>query len=121
MVGSASFEDFYRAEHPAMVRALAVAFGDRNLAEECAQVGFERAFSRWTRVSTHERPATWVYVVAVRYGWRERAREGRVGLGTTPVGDAGPDVEGAMRFEQLMRALPPRQREAVVLRFLADL
>src|SRR5687767_9266140 len=71
------FEAFFRQHRDPVVRALTLVFGERGAAEDAAQVGFERAFARWHRVGTYERPATWVYVVALRHGRRQlRPMEG---------------------------------------------
>ncbi len=39
--------------------------GERGRAEDAAQEAFARALRRWSRVGPMDRPATWVYVVAV--------------------------------------------------------
>ncbi len=121
VVVDGSFEAFFRAEHPAMVRSLTLALGDRSLAEDCAQVGFERAFARWSRVSQHDRPGSWVYVVAVRHGWRHKSRHLGAPLRDEISVDVATTVAGEIRFSELLDRLPRRQREAVVLRHLADL
>lgn len=124
MVDDSEFEAFYRSEQDQIVRALTLALGDRPLAEDCAQVGFERAYARWGRVSRHERPGAWVYVVAVRHGWRLSSRRPAPPDGQVPPlegDDETSAVDGSLRFEELLRVLPRRQREALVLRHLADL
>jgi RNA polymerase sigma-70 factor (ECF subfamily) len=74
-----------------------------------------------------ERPVGWVYVVAmnvVRRGARRRARETDVvGGSVTPmvVGDVGGGVTTQVALRVAVAALPERQREALVLRYLADL
>ena len=123
MADDAAFEAFYRSQRAAIVRALTLALGNRQLAEDCAQVGFERAYSRWARVSRHERPAAWVYVVAVRQGWRltRRAEVDDAVREPASLADGEAAVDGALWFAEVLRGLPRRQREAVVLRHLADL
>jgi RNA polymerase sigma-70 factor (ECF subfamily) len=117
----AAFEAFYRSEHERMVRALTLALGDRSLAEDCAQVGFERAYARWDRMSQYEKPGAWVYVVAVRHGWKTaKRRSGPTGQ-RTALADGSTSIDGDLWFAQVVQQLPPRQREALVLRHLADL
>src|SRR5437763_955784 len=68
---SASFEVFYEAHHDVVRRSLTAAFGDPSLAEDAEQEAFARAYLHWSRVARMERPAGWVYVVAVRFGLKQ--------------------------------------------------
>jgi RNA polymerase sigma-70 factor (ECF subfamily) len=117
------FEEFFGAQYDPIVRSLTLVFGDRAAAEDAAQVGFERALRRWSTVSRHERPGTWVYVVAVRHGRRRLARE----AAPAPVADDTSESsheEGAVTgvwVSRALRSLPPRQRAVVVLRHLGGL
>jgi RNA polymerase sigma factor (sigma-70 family) len=114
------FEAFFNDNYDSLLRTLTLACGDRAAAEEACQEAFARAFRRWRVVSAADRPATWVYVVAVRC------------LPRRLTGDASetdePDLAGfedqvveAVWVEQLLAGLAPRQRAAVVLRFLGGL
>jgi RNA polymerase sigma-70 factor (ECF subfamily) len=98
-----------------------VAFRDPLLAEEAAQEAFTRAYTRWERVRSMERPAGWTYVVAVRVARRRR----RDLLGETGAAAAGRDVAKEVVDRVTMQAaiaeLPARQRVALVLRHYADL
>jgi RNA polymerase sigma-70 factor (sigma-E family) len=118
-----SFEAFYGDEYISVVRALTLALGDQGRAEDAAQEAFVKAYRRWRRVAAMARPGAWVYVVAVNAD-RRRFRSGREEPTDDPVGDAvewsttwteGASLRGALA------ALTPRQRAAVVLRYLADL
>src|SRR5437870_2784234 len=60
------FDDFFQAEYDGVLRALTLAFHDRQRAEEAAQDAFATAYRRWRTVSRTDRPGTWVYVVALR-------------------------------------------------------
>ena len=68
------FERFFDEQYRQVAGALAVALGDRVAAEDAAQEAFARALRRWPTVQTTERPAAWVYVVAVRYARRRSQR-----------------------------------------------
>jgi RNA polymerase sigma factor (sigma-70 family) len=116
-----TFTAFYDGNYPSVSRALALAFRDPQLAEEAAQEAFTRAYVYWRRVGRMDRPAGWVYVVAVRHAFRKRSR---------PDETIGPDeitadiADGVVEREALRIAitrLPERQRLAIVLRYLADL
>src|SRR5207247_6005222 len=76
-------------------------------------------------VRTMDRPAAWVYVVAVRAMRRQLAARGRAYESAGDVRQEGPDAtEGVVTAAVVTRALdalPPRQRLAVVLRFHGDL
>src|SRR5690349_8879001 len=80
---------------------------------------------RWRSVRTMDRPATWVYVVAVRALRRQMARRRTdadpVPDAPTASADASTGVVTAAVVASALAALPPRQRLAVVLRFHGDL
>ena len=115
-----SFEVFFDEYYDEVRRALAVALADPVLAEDAAQEAFARAYAQWRSVSVMERPAGWVYVVALRGGRRQRGR--RI---EPPAPGPEPDPIGNFldreELEPMLLRLPERQRVAVVLRYLADL
>ena len=117
-----TFETFFDEHYEAVRRSLAVAFGDPVVAEELAQDAFTRALSDWRRVAQMERPAGWVYVVALRAG-RRRGRASAVP--PTRPESATPDIADAVTsgvaLGDAIGRLPERQRIALVLRYLADL
>src|SRR4051794_25858396 len=67
VAGPRSFEEVYRGERGALVRALALALGDPDLATEAVDEAFARAYERWTQVGALERPAGWIYRVALNW------------------------------------------------------
>ncbi len=120
------FDRFFFEHYARVVGSLRLAGGEVSDAEDAAQEAFAKAMVRWRSVSVMERPATWVYVVALReLGRRGRRREDPSGAGHVADGAVLPDHAGtvvtAAVIERALRALPPRQRLAVVLRFHADL
>ena len=124
MAGRA-FDEFYAAHFDALARTLTVVLADRAAAEEAAQEAMTRALRRWRHVRTLDRPAAWLYVVAmnhVRDGWRRDHREPRLDVERTPAtADPIGGVTTALSVRGAISTLPVRQREAVVLRYLADL
>jgi RNA polymerase sigma-70 factor (ECF subfamily) len=117
---SPSFEAFYEAHYDVVRRSLSAAFGDPVLAEDAVQEAFARAYVHWHRVDRMDRPAGWVYVVAVRFGLQQR-RPRR----TPQPDDPSVDIADGVVTQEVVRAaierLPTRQRVAVVLRYLVDL
>lgn len=119
------FDEFYAAHFDDLARTLTVALADRAAAEEATQEALTRALRRWRSVRALDRPAAWLYVVAmnhVRDGWR---RERREPTRAADLNTATPDLSGgvttAVSVREAIATLPARQREAVVLRYLADL
>jgi RNA polymerase sigma factor (sigma-70 family) len=120
------FEVFFRDHYARVVGSLRLAGGDVGEAEDAAQEAFAKAMLRWRSVAGMDRPATWVYVVAIRELRRRRPRRDESAGSEATANDASsPDHAGAVAaeadIERALRALPPRQRLAVVLRFHADL
>lgn len=117
-----AFEAWYRALYPNLVASLGAVFGDRELAREAADEAVARAYERWPRVRDMSSPNGWAYQVALNEARRRRRRhvvERRLlsRRGPDRVMADGPTDE----LWQLVRALPARQRTAVVLRHVADL
>lgn len=117
------FAAWYAAELPRTCRTLALAVGDPGLAEEAAAEAFARALNAWASVSRMERPASWVYTVAlneVRRTWRRSQLERRyvARLREEPIAPPSPPDDALWRA---VAALPPRTRAAVALRYVADL
>lgn len=61
------FEAFYAEARPALVRAVAVTVGDRDLATEAVDEAMARAFQRWSHVAGLDNPGGWVYRVALNW------------------------------------------------------
>jgi RNA polymerase sigma-70 factor (ECF subfamily) len=114
----------YSRLFPKLVGAVSLYCGDRWVAEEIAQEALSRL---WEQSSTREigSPDAWSYRVAFNLAnswFRRRAIERRVRAEREMV-IAG--VDDASVDDVVVRAaidrLPPRQREAIVLRYFADL
>lgn len=115
------FEDWYRQHHPRLVASLTALSGDPDAAADAADEAFVRACERWRRVSAMDSPAGWLHQVganALRRAKRRRTLEGRLARPSVRV------VHAPLPHPELwaaVRALPERQRRAVVLRYLGDL
>jgi RNA polymerase sigma-70 factor (sigma-E family) len=94
--------------------------GDRGDAEDVAQDTLARAAVRWSRLQ--DRPEGWITRVASNLAIdRYRRRKRPVTPLTGPVGIVDPYLGERGDLVRALRRLPRRQREAVVLRYLADL
>jgi RNA polymerase sigma-70 factor (ECF subfamily) len=114
------FEDWYHQHHPRLVRSLTALSGDADAAADAADEAFVRAYERWKRVSTMASPAGWLHQVganALRRRMRRRAMERRFDRPALAVVHPLPQPE----LWAAVRALPERQRTAIVLRYLGDL
>lgn len=123
MTVNPDFEAFFAEHHRAVVQALTLALADRARAEDAAQDAFAKAYRQWKRVAMMDRPVAWVYVVALN-GARKDLRRDR----SAPIPDlVGPAADHAaasvvkVSVRDALDVLAPRQRVAVVLRYLGDL
>ena len=115
------FETWYRREHPRLVTSLLLVAGDIHLAQEAADEAFARALARWDRVGAMDSPNGWTYRVALNVLRRRgrRAALERTLLARHPAPAEVPAPAG--EAWEAVNHLPPRQRAAVVLRYVADL
>src|SRR3954463_10658694 len=88
--GPGGFGDTFRRCYGPMVRTLAVAAGDREVAADCVQEAFTRAYVRWGRVARLEDPAGWIRHVAVN---RMRDHFRKIERGRRAVGRLAPQIE----------------------------
>jgi RNA polymerase sigma-70 factor (ECF subfamily) len=116
------FDGWYRTYHPVLVAALTVVAGNGSAGRDAADEALVRAYERWHRVAVMTSPEAWTYTVGVNLV-RRRARrasvEARLGIRT----DRRPAAPPELRLDvwDAVRDLPPRQREAIALRYLLDL
>jgi RNA polymerase sigma-70 factor (ECF subfamily) len=116
------FASWYAACHGRILAGVRVATRDSQLAGDAVSEAFTRAFARWERVAVMERPEAWVYTVAMnvaRRGGRRAGTERRLlrRLSAHEV-DAPAPHESEPELWAAVDALPPRQREAVALRYV---
>jgi RNA polymerase sigma-70 factor (ECF subfamily) len=113
-----SFDSFFRDEQAALLRYCWGLTTDRDSARDVAQEAMARAWKDWAQLRDTT-PAAWVRTVAlnlVRSQWRANR--------PTPVASRPPEQLDRPVDADLvaaLRALPDRQREAVVLHHLGDL
>jgi RNA polymerase sigma-70 factor (ECF subfamily) len=119
------FEAFFAEEYGEVLRTVALAIGDRTRAEEVTQEAFARVFRKWRTVARADRPAAWVYVVALNAERSRFRRDARLAADLLPEATPAPDpIEPALArvvVQQMLDRLSPRQRATIVLRYLGDL
>jgi RNA polymerase sigma-70 factor (sigma-E family) len=117
----------YRAHAVGLIRLAIVMLGDRAGAEDVVQDAFFGLYRHWTRLTDQANALTYVRSAVLnrcRNALRDRGRHGRLELTAA----AGESAEAAVlvgeehqRVLTAIRALPDRQREALVLRFYLDM
>lgn len=119
----AAFASWYRNEHPRLLAAMVIVTNDMHVAQDVTAEAFARALAAWNRVSNMESPTGWTYRVALNVA-RRRARraalEQRAFRRMGPAGEGLPP-ERAIEVWEAVRALPPRARTAIALRYAAGL
>ena len=122
---SRAFAEFVDREQPALLRLAVLLAGDRGHAEDLVQTALLKAYRHWRKVSASTSPSAYVRRVLVtsHTGWRRRRSTTEQVMAALPdLADAWsepPDPDEGLRAA--LRALPPRMRTAVVLRYYADL
>lgn len=121
------FDEWYAANWGRLVGAMTLATGSRDVAEDIAGEAFERAFARWSSLTEKGDPTSWLFTVAwneVRSDWRRGMTHSRLveRLAAAPSSTTPP--EPPIPNHELWTAiaeLPDRARQAMGLRYVADL
>lgn len=109
------FPDLYRLAYRVSFRVL----GDRGDAEDVAQEVLARTHLRWSRL--RDRPHGWVVTVATNLAIdRLRRRQRSTGPVIEPIALVETHLSERIDLARALRRLPRRQREVVVLRYMAD-
>jgi RNA polymerase sigma factor (sigma-70 family) len=112
-----SFGVFYTAARPGLVRAVAVAIGNADLAAEAVDEAMTRAFATWSRVEGLANPSGFVYRVAVNWAVSFKRREARRPNPLSTAQIEQPDVpEDAV--SRALASLDVKHRSVVVCRHL---
>jgi RNA polymerase sigma-70 factor (sigma-E family) len=122
------FQEFYEANYGRIVAMVTAVLGDRHEAEDVAQEAFARCVSRWSRIGEYDKPEAWVRQVAMRLAIDSGRRIRRAGMATARLAaqrhrssaEQGEPLAVSELGEALSR-LPLREREVLVLHYLADL
>jgi RNA polymerase sigma-70 factor (ECF subfamily) len=117
------FAELYAAHVHSLTVQLFAYTGDLTVAEDLVHEAFCRALSRWKKVSGHDNPVAWVRQVAwnlARSRWRRIRVAADFARRQRPQAVEGPGPDRVALAAGLAQ-LPPRQRRAVILHYLADL
>lgn len=114
------FEPWYSSRYGPLWAALTVVAGDPDIAREAADEAMVRALERWTRVGAMASPDGWAYRVGVNL-LRRRARRTAAERVLFDRPSVAPPPELPASVWEEVRALAPRQREAIALRYILDL
>ncbi len=118
------FDEFVRSRSAGLLRIAFLLTGDRDAAEDLVQEVLEQMYVRWRRI--HSAPEAYARRALVNRSanrWRRRGRRPETALDGHDV--SAPDHSDGVAVRDTvvaaLRQLPPRQRAAVVLRYLDDL
>jgi RNA polymerase sigma-70 factor (ECF subfamily) len=128
LASSDDFREFYRASYGRTLATVAALVGSNHEAEDIAQEAYARALARWSWLHGFDLPDAWVRKVAVRLAV-DSSRRRRTRLAATlrlaslrqP---QAPQPDDDLRYTPPGAALldlPIRERQVVVLHYLADL
>jgi RNA polymerase sigma-70 factor (ECF subfamily) len=121
---TASFDDFYRSEYPALVGVATALLGSVESGEDLVQDTMVKSLIRWPTVQRLERPGGWAHRVllnACTSWWRRRRTEAAylARLRRSEATVAGPSPD-ALAFWATVRRLPERHRTVMVLHYAGD-
>ncbi|MET8004502.1 SigE family RNA polymerase sigma factor [Nonomuraea glycinis] len=118
------FSAFVAARATSLLRVAYLACGDAAEAEDLLQTALERTYRSWDRVR-HDSPEPYVRRVIVNAAIsraRRRAILSIIPMHSPPERSArATDVDLRHVLMEALRALPPRQRAVIVLRYWEDL
>jgi RNA polymerase sigma-70 factor (sigma-E family) len=120
-----SFTHFVSVEQAGLLRLAVLLAGDRGQAEDLVQTALMKSYRHWGRITRSGTPSAYVrrVLVTTHTSWRRRLSSTEQVMAVLP-DPADPHGELEAEDEDLrraLRALPPRMRASVVLRFYEDL
>ena len=117
------FATFYAATFATLCGQLFIHTGDLAEAQDVLQEAFTRAYTRWGTVRAYDDPVAWIRKVAWNLAtsrWRRLRRVAQLGYADRSAPLPGPNGD-RVDLQKALARLPVRQRQAVVLHYLADL
>jgi RNA polymerase sigma-70 factor (sigma-E family) len=126
-VRTLGFEEWVVARAPTLLRFAYLVTGSAHAAEDAVQSALAAACPRWDRICATDDPERYVRrMIANAHvsAWRRFGRRQSVVADVAPADEAADPATGVAEHDavwRVCRALPERQRAAVVLRFYEDL
>lgn len=119
------FREFVAARSAALLRTAWLLTGDEHLTEDLLQTALARTWPRWARLHPGGDAEAHVRRVMVNtsLSWRARRWNGEWATDQLPEREAVDPhgrVHDRAQLADVLRALPPRQRAVLVLRFFED-
>jgi RNA polymerase sigma factor (sigma-70 family) len=115
------YDDFFRGILPRAVAVARRVTGERASAEDAAVEALARAHLHWRRLVDLPWRDAWVLRVTSHEALRHLPKAPSSAAAPLSTGDAADSIVLRHALVDALRRLPARQREAVVLRYLADL
>jgi RNA polymerase sigma-70 factor, ECF subfamily len=121
------FDSYYELSYDRVRRAMTLAFRDPDVAEELTQEAFFQTLRRWKKVSELDHPEGWTMVVALNKGRDAHRRHVRHTMKNELIGQSltmeskENQVDARVMVTELLEHLGDRQREALLLRYVAQL
>lgn len=122
------FAEVFASSWPRLYRTAYAVAGDAGIAEDAVQAAFARAYASWDKVRRADQPEAYLRRIVINQvlGMRQRAwfrreqpQERLEAAGHIASAEAA--VVDHDRVWTAVRALPPRQRAVIVLRYYEDL
>ncbi len=120
----AGFREFVAYRWAGLIRAAYLVTADAGIAEDCVQEALTRVHRQWRRLDGDGDPVGYARraVINAALSWRRRSRLAEVPLASA--GDPAAVEPPAKGLDPVLlsalRALPPRMRAVVVLRYVED-
>jgi RNA polymerase sigma-70 factor (sigma-E family) len=123
-----TFEEYVLVRGPALIRLARLLVDDVHRAEDLVQDALVRAFPRWSEILRTDQPDLYMrrILINLNASWWRRGASRELPVDLRDDVRPGPADHGAQAAERLalwerVRALPPRQRAVIVLRYYEDL
>lgn len=122
--GRGDLDAFIAAHHRRLLGLLTLKTGDRTEAEDLAQDALVKLVTHWPQVVEMDNPWGWLATVANNSSsslWRRTFRGRSATARLAALSPAEVDDNEAVEMLAVIQTLPVRQREALILRFYAQL
>ena len=122
------FESFCHEVYLPLVRMLTLYCGNPDVARDIAQESMIKVSSRWRTVQQMDNPRGWTWKVSINLANSHFRRKKIEQRSYRALGDAARlgvhedrDLSVVISIRSMLQSLPPRQREALVLRYYQDM